>query len=225
MIRFAILALVAVHPLFSSLLIGIAGGTGSGKTTLAQKIASAFPEEAVLISQDLYYKDQPHLTFEERAKLNFDHPASLDFELLREQLTALKAQQPVRLPAYCFKTHSRLSETRPVEPAKLILVEGILLFAVPEIRDLFDLKIYVDAEDDIRLLRRIERDIHERGRDLEGIKEQYLATVKPMHDLFVEPSKKSADIIVPRGGHNKVALNMIHCLINQHLVNSTRAPF
>lgn len=180
-----------------SLIIGIAGGTGSGKTRLAKEIQEAFGPHATIIEQDCYYKDLSHLSEDERAKINFDHPNSLDFSLLHRHLIDLKNKKPISKPVYDFKTHSRTAEAFAISPTNIILVEGILLFCVPEIRDLFDLKIYVEAEDDIRILRRLERDTCERGRDFNSVKEQYLTTVKPMHNQFVQPSKIYADIIVP----------------------------
>jgi uridine kinase len=201
---FVALSVFAEQPVF----IGIAGGTGSGKTTLAEKIHKEFPE-AVLISQDSYYKDISHLSFEERKDVNFDHPNSLEFSLLREHLISLKNGQAIEQPIYSFHIHGREKETRRIEPAKIILVEGILVLAAPEIRDLLDIKIFVDTDDDIRIVRRIERDIKERSRDFNSVKEQYLKTVKPMHNAFVEPSKKYADIIVPGEEHNPVAISLI----------------
>ena len=197
-------------PIFAveTILVAIAGGTGSGKTTLAEKIYQAFPE-AILISQDSYYKNLAHLSFEERGEMNFDHPDSLEFSLLKEHLISLKSGFAIEQPIYSFHHHAREGETKSVEPANIILVEGILLFASSEVRDLFDIKIFVDTEDDIRVLRRIERDIKERSRDFNSVKEQYLKTVKPMHDLFVEPSKKYADIIVPARDYNQVAIDLI----------------
>lgn len=189
-------------------LVGIAGGTGSGKTTLAEKIHQAFPE-AVLISQDSYYKDLSYLPMEERGKKNFDHLDSLDFTLLRKHLINLRNGFPIEQPIYSFHVHARENETKWIEPANIVLVEGILLLAAPEVRDLFDIKIFVDTDDDIRVLRRIERDIQERSRDFVGVKEQYLKTVKPMHHIFVEPSKKYADIIVPGEEHNQVAIDLV----------------
>ncbi len=210
---------LGVQSLFGNpkLLIGIAGGTGSGKTTLAQKILYAFPKDSVLISQDSYYKELSHLPLEERVKTNFDHPDSLDFGLLLSHLTSLKNGKSIQVPIYNFHIHSREIKTALVQSSPIIILEGILIFSIPELRDLFDLKIYVDTDDDIRVLRRIERDIKERARDFDGIKCQYLATVKPMHDLFVEPSKQHADVIIPRGGHNDVALNMILSKIKEDL--------
>lgn len=191
------------------MIVGIAGGTSSGKTRLAQQIQEAFGFYASLIEQDCYYKDLSKLPLEERAKTNFDHPNSLDFDLLQTHLMQLKAGQPILKPSYDFKTHSRTSEQTLVQPTKIIIVEGILLLSVPAIRDLFDLKIFVEAEDDIRILRRIERDIKERGRDLASIKEQYLTTVKPMHVQFVKPSKIYADVIIPSFGDTTPALQLI----------------
>lgn len=216
---FFFLIVLGIQSLFGNpkILIGIAGGTGSGKTTLAQKILNAFPKDSVLISQDSYYKELSRLPLEERAKANFDHPDSLDFGLLLSHLTALKNGKSIQVPIYNFHVHSRELKTTLVQSSPLIILEGILIFSIPELRDLFDLRIYVDTDDDIRVLRRIERDIKERSRDFDGIKNQYLSTVKPMHDLFVEPSKQYADVIVPRGGHNDVALNMILSKIKEDL--------
>ncbi len=190
------------------LLIGIAGGSGSGKTTLAERIHQAFPN-SVLISQDFYYKDLSHLHIDERAKTNFDHPDSLEFSLLREHLIHLRNEKAIQQPVYDFQVHTRKDYAKLITPAPIVIVEGILLFAIPEIRELFDIKIFVDTDDDVRILRRIERDINERSRSFQSVKEQYLKTVKPMHDAFVEPSKKFADIIVPEGGYNPVATNLI----------------
>lgn len=191
------------------LIVGIAGGTGSGKTTLANKIQEMFPEESILISQDSYYKNQDHLSLDERAKVNFDHPDALDFSLLKQHILALKAGKTVQKPVYNFRNHMREDYTETVHPNQLIIIEGILLFAVPEIRELLDIKLFVYAQDDVRLLRRIERDIHERARTLTNVRDQYLRTVKPMHDAFVEPSKQYADLIVPHGGENAIALSLI----------------
>ncbi len=200
-------------------LIGIAGGTGSGKTTLADKIQQAFPVESILISQDSYYKDLSHLAYHERAATNFDHPNSLDFALLHDHLMDLKEGFAVDLPVYNFHIHSREPATKRVYPAQVIIIEGILLFAVPEVRDLFDIKIFIDTDDDIRVLRRIERDLHERSRDFKSVKDQYLTTVKPMHDAFVAPSKKYADLIIPEGGRNDIALGIILAKLHEVLDN------
>ncbi len=177
-------------------LIGVAGGTGSGKTTLAGKLNSHFGSGAVLISQDCYYKDLSHLPIEERANVNFDHPDSIDFDLFKEHLVELKKGHSIILPEYDFTTHTRVNQTKIVDPAAIILVEGILLYAVSEVRELFDLKIFIDTDDDIRILRRLERDIQERGRDFNSVKNQYLTTVKPMHSKFVEPTKVQADVVI-----------------------------
>lgn len=182
--------------LHGQVVIGIAGGSGSGKTTLANKVVESFGDHAALISLDSYYKDFSGLTPEERENLNFDHPNSLDFSLLRQQLHSLKQNQPIEMPVYDFVTHARISGSRVVEPKPIIIVEGILVLADAELRDMFDLKIYIDTDDDIRVLRRIERDVMERGRTFQSINKQYISTVKPMHNEFVEPSKSHADIVL-----------------------------
>ncbi|MBA3604129.1 MAG: uridine kinase [Parachlamydiaceae bacterium] len=198
----------------SPMVVGIAGGTGSGKSTFAKKIKETFGENVVLIEQDAYYKNLPHLGIEERKFVNFDHPDSLDFPLLCQHLVTLKNGQSILKPTYDFKTHSRTSIEEEVNPAKIILVEGVLLFSVPEVRELLDIKIFIDVKDDIRLLRRIERDMQERGRTLEEIKNQYLATVKPMHQLFVAPSKIHADVIIPAIGDTTEAEKIITSRLN-----------
>ena len=176
--------------------IGVAGGTGSGKTTVAEAILRRVGfQHIAFLQHDAYYKDQGHLAPEERAKVNYDHPDSLDNELLIEHLKALQAWQPIEVPIYDFTTHTRTSKTRRVEPQPVILVEGILIFAVPELRELMDVKIYVDTDADIRFIRRLQRDIAERGRTMESVIEQYLATVRPMHLEFVEPSKRYACLL------------------------------
>jgi len=200
-----------------SILVGIAGGTGSGKSTIAEKICEVFPGTSVLVSQDSYYKSLSHLPIEERGSVNFDHPNAIDFDLFKSHLLSLKEGFAVEGPIYDFQKHNRKEKTQVIEPAKLIIVEGILLFAIEEIRELFDLKIFVDTDDDIRILRRIQRDIRERGRDLPSVIEQYLQTVKPMHDAFVAPSKQHADIIIPLGGHNEVALDLIFAKLHHDL--------
>ncbi len=200
-----------------TLIIGIAGGTGSGKTTLAKKIAEAFPGQAVLISQDSYYKELAHLSLSEREKTNFDHPDSIDFDLLIQQLDALRQGQTIEKPVYNFHRHTRERYTETVHANKIIIVEGILLFAIPEMCELCDLKLFVDTDDDVRLLRRIDRDIHERSRSFESVCHQYLATVKPMHEVFVQPSKKQADLIIPHGGENPWALELIFSKLKKEL--------
>lgn len=205
------------------ILIAIAGGSGSGKTTVAQKIHEVFPDDSILICQDYYYKDLSHLPIEERAKVNFDHPDSIEFSLLREQLIALKKGKEVSLPQYDFTTHSRINKSLSVSPKKIIIVEGLHLLAVPEIKELFDLKLFVDASEDIRLIRRINRDQVERGRTVPSILAQYLATVRPMHIEFIEPSKQHADLIIPDGGHNQPAVDVIIAKLRVDLAGSVYA--
>lgn len=199
------------------IIVGIAGGTASGKTTLAQKIKESFSDRAVLLCQDAYYKDFSRLSIEEKSKINFDHPDSLDFTLLKQHILDLREGKAIGKPTYDFVTHSRLPHSEAVMPAQIILVEGILLFAVPEIRNLFDVKIFIDTDDDIRVLRRIERDIKERGRDFQSVCEQYTKTVKPMHDKFVGPSKQFADVIVLHGAENPTSLSLILCKLKEVL--------
>ena len=194
---------------FKPLIIGVAGGTGSGKSTLAENIRKEFEKDISMLSHDYYYKDHDNLSFEERDKLNYDHPDAFETNLLIDHLTKLKNGETIRRPSYSFVKHSREEETYEVIPKKVILVEGILLFENKTLRDLMDIKIFVDADADIRFIRRLLRDVESRGRSLDSVVEQYSTTVKPMHEQFVEPSKKYADIIVPKGGHNLVALNMI----------------
>lgn len=192
------------------ILVGVAGGSGSGKTTIANNLVKAFHSDvATLLEQDAYYKELTNMTLEEKAKVNFDHPDSIEFELLKKHIEALKNGESIERPIYDFTTHSRKNETVKINPTKIIIVEGILIFAVPEIRELFDVKIFVDTDADEMILRRIERDIKERGRSFESVKEQYLTTVKPMYLEFCEPSKRYADVIIPRGGKNKIAIDMI----------------
>lgn len=190
-------------------IVGIAGGTGSGKTTLAEKIQQGVGERSVLIQHDWYYRNLADFSEEERARVNFDHPHSLDNELLCDHLAMLKESRGIAAPQYDFTTHSRAAETLTIEPRPIIVVEGILLFAIPQLRDMFDIKLYVDTDADIRVFRRIRRDIRQRGRDFESIRQQYYDTVRPMHLEFVEPSKRWADLIIPEGGNNHIALNVI----------------
>jgi len=202
-----------------SILVCIAGGSGSGKTTVAGQIADFFDEDEVLVvSQDSYYKDLSHLAHSERAASNFDHPDSLDFGLLKSHLLALQSGNIVQLPVYDFVDHTRRKETLALNPRKIVIVEGILLLAMPELRELFDIKLYVDTDDDVRLLRRIFRDINERGRSLEGVSTQYLKTVRPMFLQFVEPSKRYADIIIPWGEHNPTAIDVVVSKLKNHLL-------
>jgi uridine kinase len=190
--------------------IGVAGGTGSGKTTVAQAVLKrAGTRQISLIQHDAYYKDLSDLPLAQRAMLNFDHPDALDNRLLIAHLQELKAGRPVEMPVYDFTTHTRTGQTRRVEPHRIILVEGILIFADESLRRLMDVKIYVDTDADIRFIRRLQRDIAERGRTMESVIHQYLATVRPMHQEFVEPSKRHADVILPEGGFNEVAIEMI----------------
>ncbi len=193
----------------SSLLIGICGGTGSGKTTLANRIRESINQDALLISMDSYYKDNHDMDLSERKKINYDHPDAFDVDILKEQLKILKSGGVVQVPCYDFSTHLRTDETVTMESKKVIIVEGILLFAIPELLPLLDIKIYVDTDADVRILRRVSRDVKERGRSLDSVIKQYLTTVKPMHEAFIEPSKRLADVIVPEGGHNEVAYKMI----------------
>ena len=198
--------------------IGVAGGTGSGKTTVAQEILKrAGTSQISLIQHDAYYKDLGDLPLSQRAMQNFDHPDALDNELLIAHLEELKAGRAVEMPVYDFTTHTRTAETRRVEPHRVLLLEGILLFADPELRRLMDVKIYVDTDPDIRFIRRLERDIAERGRTMESVIHQYLGTVRPMHQEFVEPSKRHADVIIPEGGFNEVAMEMVAARIKSLL--------
>ena len=196
-------------------IIGIAGASGSGKTTIARKISKELDSDAMLINHDAYYKDFKHLSLEERSKLNFDHPDSLDTELMTEHIRALKKGVPIEKPEYDFTTHSRKKTTVPINPVSVIIVEGILIFTDADLRELFDIKIFVDTDLDLCLIRRIERDVNERGRTLGSVLEQYQKTVKPMYHEFVESSKRYADIIIPEGGFNRVA--------NQTIITQARA--
>ncbi len=205
-------------------IIGVAGGTGSGKTTVAQEILRLVGEENIAyIPHDAYYKDLSHLSFEERRKVNFDHPDSLDTALLVEHLKQLKQGHSVEVPVYDFTTHTRTRQTRTVNPAPIILVEGILIFAEPELRDLFDVRLFVDTDADLRIIRRIKRDVQERGRTLDSVIEQYMETVRPMHLEFVEPSKRYAHVIIPEGGHNITAIKMVAARIRALLDEGERA--
>lgn len=200
------------------LVIGIAGGSGSGKTTVVKAITNQLKEKVVVIPQDSYYKDSSHLPLEERQKINFDHPDAIDFKLLCKQLKELKAGNTVQQPVYSYLTCSRSKdETVAVGPAEVILIEGILVFTCKELRDQMDLKIFVDADDDDRLMRVMARDILERGKTVETVIERYTKTVKPMYLQFIEPSKRYADIIIPQGGHNKVAIDVISATIEKSL--------
>jgi uridine kinase len=192
------------------IVIGVAGGTGSGKTTVSQAILDRVGRDKITyIQHDSYYRDRSHLSPEERTKINFDHPDALETEFLVQHLKELREGHPVEVPVYDFTIHTRTSQTQRVEPCRVILVEGILIFSDDALRDMMDVKIYVDTDADIRFIRRLERDITERGRTMRSVIDQYLATVRPMHLEFVEPSKRYADVIIPEGGYNPVALDMV----------------
>jgi uridine kinase len=191
-------------------IIGVAGGSASGKTTVVEAILERVGyDEIVIIPHDAYYRDMSHLPFERRKELNFDHPDALETELLLEHLEALRRGEAVDIPVYDFTHHWRLEETRRVEPEPVVVVEGILVLAEPDLRDMMDVRIYVDTDPDLRFIRRLQRDINERGRTRQSVINQYLETVRPMHLEFVEPSKRYADIIIPEGGFNEVALDLI----------------
>lgn len=201
-----------------TVIIGIAGGSGSGKTTLTNRLWKQFgPEEVSVINHDSYYKRHDELPYEERCKLNYDHPDSFDTALLVEHLQELRAGRPVEVPVYDYTIHNRSDKTVTVYPAPVIIVEGILIFVSPELCDLMDMKVYVDTDADVRILRRLMRDVKQRGRTLDSVVEQYLTTVKPMHEQFVEPSKRKADLIVPEGGRNQVALQLLIKWVATHL--------
>lgn len=200
------------------LIIGICGGTGSGKTTVVNKILEILPEDhVVILSQDAYYRDNSSIPIEERKFINFDHPDSIEFDLLIEHLHQLKSGKAIQMPIYSYITCTRSAETVPVESKEVVIIEGILLFTDKRVRDLCNVKVFVDAPSDERLLRVIKRDIVERGRNVEQTLERYLDTVKPMHEQFIEPTKRFADIIVPLGGENMVAINILASTIRQKL--------
>ena len=199
------------------LVIGIAGGTGSGKTTLMKNLIEKFSEDVTVLSHDNYYKRHDDMTYEERCLLNYDEPAALETDLMAVHLDQLRHGQAIDCPVYDFTQHNRSNETVRIEPRKVIIVEGILIFENEELRDLMDIRIFVDTDADVRLCRRIKRDVNKRGRTLESVLQQYQETVKPMHEMYVEPSKKFANIIVPEGGKNLVALDMITGRIQRHL--------
>jgi uridine kinase len=204
------------------LIIGIAGGSGSGKSTVANNVAELLTTSSVaFIDMDAYYKNFPSLTLDERKKLNWDHPDAFDYDLLCAHLEALARREPIDKPEYDFVTHLRRPAPTRVEPADVIVIDGILLFVDERVRELCDVKVFVDADADIRIIRRIERDTHVRGRPVDEIIEQYLSTVQPMHLQFVEPSKRYADVIVPRGGHNTIAIEMIVAKIQRRLQHAS----
>ncbi len=201
-----------------TILIGIAGGTGSGKTTLADKLVDSFgSDEVSILRHDNYYKRHDEMTYDERSKLNYDHPDAFDTELLCEHIQMLKEGKAIEMPVYDYTVHNRSNEVVVVEPAPVIVLEGILIFAEQALCDLMDIKVFVDTDADVRILRRILRDVKERERSLDSVISQYLTTVKPMHEQFVEPSKRRADIIIPEGGENVVALQMLIERVHKHL--------
>jgi len=216
--------LFCFSPLFSqNIVIGIAGGSASGKTTLAKKIEDCFQKDVILVSQDSYFKHLPNLTLEQRREFNWDCPNAIDFDLLEEHIKQLKEGKSIEEPVRNFCTFSREPFTRTVSSAPIIVVEGILLFANSAIKDLCDIKIFIEADDDIRLLRRITRDLQERGQTLEVVSKQYINSVKPMHDLFVEPTKVYADLIIPKGGESPVSFDVVQSIVTQALRKQTFA--
>ena len=200
------------------LIIGIAGGTGSGKTTVVDQIIEELPKDEVcIISQDSYYTDTSHLSYDERVKINFDHPNSIDFDLMVDHLRELRNGKSFEQPVYSFVDHNRTDKTVTTYPKKVIIVEGILILTHPEIRKMLDIKVYVHADSDERLIRRLKRDMADRGRDLNEVLDRYQNTLKPMHQQFIEPTKEFADIIIPTNRYNTVAVNLIRSIINQKL--------
>ncbi|MGB3606941.1 MAG: uridine kinase [Psychroserpens sp.] len=200
------------------LIIGIAGGTGCGKTTVVNQILNELPEgEVGVLSQDSYYMDTTHLSFEERKKINFDHPRSIDFELIEDHLKELRKGNAIEQPVYSFVKHNRTGDTINTKPRKVMIVEGILILTNPELREMFDIKIFVHADSDERLIRRLKRDITERGRDIDEVLMRYQTTLKPMHQQFIEPMKEYADIIIPNNKYNTVAVDIVKTIINEKL--------
>lgn len=205
----------------SMLIIGIAGGTGCGKTTVVNQIINELPNQEVgVISQDSYYNDLSHLTLEERRRTNFDHPNSIDFKLLESHLTTLKSGKSIEQPVYSFLECNRTDKTVPTHPTKVMIVEGILIMTNPEIRKMFDIKIFVHADSDERLIRRVKRDVNERGWNLDETLEKYQTVIKPMHDQFIEPTKEYADIIIPNNKYNTVAVDIVRSIINERLAEN-----
>jgi uridine kinase len=200
------------------LILGIAGGTGSGKTTVVKQVAHEYHDtDVTVISEDSYYKDTSHLTYEERVKINFDHPNSIDFELLKEHLHQLRAGKTIDQPVYSFVEHNRTTEIVKTAPSNVVIVEGILILTKPEIRDLFDIKVYIDCDSDERLIRRLKRDIADRGRDLNEVLDRYQSTLKPMHQQFIEPTKAYADVIIPTNRLNEVGIKILRSILDQKL--------
>jgi len=215
-----------MFPAVRALTIGVAGGTGSGKSTIAAKIVEGLPENTVaILDHDSYYRDRSDLALHAREQLNYDHPDALETDLLVSHLRALRHGQAIEMPIYDFKSHSRQSLRRRVEPAPFVVVEGILLFVEPALRELLDIKIFVDTDADIRVLRRIRRDIEQRGRSFQSIREQYYKSVRPMHLQFVEPSKRWADLIIPEGGENHVALDLVIGRLRHYLADRPSTPY
>ena len=200
-----------------TLVVGVAGGTGSGKTTLTRALIKKFPGKTSVVFHDNYYRQHDELSYAQRSALNYDAPEAFDNDLMVAQIEDLVAGRAIDCPVYDYSIHNRSDETLRIEPAPVLIVEGILIFAEPRICDLIDIKLYVDTDADVRILRRIKRDVIERGRTLESVESQYLTTVKPMHELYVEPSKRAADLIIPEGGHNLVALDMLVHRIDREL--------
>ena len=199
------------------MVIGIAGGTGSGKTTITRRLIQAFGEEVSVVHHDNYYKAHHEMPYEERAKLNYDHPNAFDTDLMLRHIRQLKAGKSIQCPVYDYSIHDRTDKTVLIRPTRVIIVEGILIYESLELCKEMDIKIYVDTDADVRILRRIVRDVRDRGRSLDSVIDQYLNTVKPMHEQFVEPSKRRADVIIPQGGHNQVALEMVIERVRAHL--------
>ncbi len=199
------------------MVIGIAGGTGSGKTTITRRLIQAFGEEVSVVHHDNYYKAHHEMPYEERAKLNYDHPNAFDTDLMLRHIRQLKQGKSIQCPVYDYSIHDRTDKTVLIRPTRVIIVEGILIYESLELCREMDIKIYVDTDADVRILRRIVRDVRDRGRSLDSVIDQYLSTVKPMHEQFVEPSKRRADVIIPQGGHNQVALEMVIERVRAHL--------
>jgi uridine kinase len=199
------------------MIVGIAGGTGSGKTTITDRLVEKFGGNVSVVHHDNYYKAHHNMTYEERCLLNYDHPDSFDTDMMIEHLQQLKEGKSIECPIYDYTIHDRSDQTVTIEPTRVIIVEGILIYADPRVCDQIDVKIFVDTDADVRILRRIQRDVQERGRSLESVINQYLATVKPMHEQFVEPSKRRADVIIPEGGRNLVALEMVVQRVRAHI--------
>jgi uridine kinase len=221
---FSFLSPITSHPSLFFMIIGICGGTGSGKTTVANRILeSVSASEVAFIQQDSYYRNLKDLPLDYRQAVNFDHPDALDNDLLVHHIKKLKAGGSVELPLYDFKTHTRLNETVLIDPTPIVIIEGILIFADPRLLEQMDIKVFVDTPDDIRFIRRLRRDIAERGRTADSVIEQYLATVRPMHMQFVEPSKRYADVIIPEGGHNLVSIDLISGKIRERLAGALTA--